>query len=256
MEIRKIVFIGAGNLATNLAMELHTHSFSILQIYSRTMQSAKALADKIGCEATDRIDDIKNDADIYIFSLKDSALSSVLSQIKPNNGIWVHTAGSVPMDIFKPYTQQYGVIYPFQTFSKDRRVDFSEIPFFIEAVTEDVLSVLKDFTGKISQRQIELSSEKRKYVHLTGVFACNFVNHLYAISEKILSQEGIPFDTILPLINETAAKVNEMSPQKAQTGPAVRFDENIIHSHLSLIDDKRQKEIYRLMSEDIYFADK
>lgn len=252
----KIVFVGAGNLATNLAVELKKHSFSIIQIYSRTIDSAKLLADEIGCEAITSIKDIKGDADLYIFSVKDDALLSLLEQMPKNNGIWVHTAGCVPMDVFVGYHNKYGVIYPFQTFSKMRKVDFSKIPFFIESNTNQTLNVLYKIVREISEKVIDLSSDKRKYLHLTGVFACNFVNHLYRISEDILEKQGIPFDLVLPLIEETASKVKSLTPREAQTGPAIRFDKNIMDKHLLLISDEKRKEIYRLMSEDIHIANK
>ncbi len=247
-----IIFIGAGNLATNLAIELKNKSHNILQVYSRTMESAKLLAKKVDSEAINEIDRIRNDADFYIFSVKDSALSSILDKMQPNSGIWLHTAGSVPLTIFKNYNERYGVIYPFQTFSKRRKVNFKPIPFFIEANTEEVLNKLKDLCLQISDKVIELPSEKRKHIHLTGVFACNFVNHMYRISEDILKSQDIPFDIIYPLIDETTSKIHEMLPEQAQTGPAIRFDENIINYHLSLLNDEQRKEIYKIISKDIH----
>ncbi len=248
----RIVFIGAGNLATRLAIELHKKSYQIIQVYNRTLQPATILAEHINSYPIDKTEDIRNDADLYIFSVKDDALSGLLKQIPANNGIWVHTAGSVPMNIFKGYSANYGVIYPFQTFSKTREVDFSNIPVFIEANTEKNLRILESVFLAISGKVIELPSEKRKYVHLTGVFACNFVNHMYAISQKILEKNGIPFNIVLPLIEETAAKVHQLEPADAQTGPAVRFDETIINKHLSLLDNFTEKEIYKSVSMSIH----
>lgn len=250
----KIVFIGAGNLATNLALELIKHSYIISQVYSRTIESAQILAQLIDSKATNNTSKIENDADLYIFSIKDSALEDLLQDIPSNNGIWVHTSGSIPMGIFEKYNKNFGVIYPFQTFSKQRRVEFSNIPVFIEANTEENYNKLYNIFSHISGKVSQLSSDKRKYIHLTGVFACNFVNHLYHISSDILKKENIPFDIVLPLIDETASKVHDMSPKDAQTGPAIRYDKNIIDKHLSLIEDSRTKEIYRLMSEDIHKA--
>lgn len=252
----KIVFIGAGNLATNLATALSDKSFKVDQIYSRTLDSAQALAEKTNSKATNSIAEIDSSADLYIFSVKDSALEDLLNQIPQNNGIWVHTAGSIPMSIFEKYNSKYGVIYPFQTFSKNRAVNFSEIPFFIEANSKSSLKVLMDIFSAISDNISELSSDKRKYIHLTGVFACNFVNHMYRISNDILNIEGIPFETLLPLINETASKVHLLSPKDAQTGPAIRFDKNVIEKHLALIDDPSLREIYKLISKDIHDKNK
>lgn len=246
-----IVFIGAGKLATSLALALYQQSHQILQVYSRTLESATKLASKIQSKATNDLSKIMN-ADLYIFSVKDSALSDILAKIPSNNGFWIHTAGSLSIDIFKEYTSRYGVLYPLQTFSENRTVTFSEVPIFVEANTPDNENILIEISKGISNKVYKLSSKKRKYLHLTGVFACNFVNQMYAISEDILKQQDIPFEVLLPLIDETAAKVHSLAPKDAQTGPAIRFDENIINKHISLIENPKLKEIYQLISEYIH----
>ncbi len=252
----KVIFIGAGRLATHLAIELSKHSIDILQVYSRTDNSAIELAQKVNAKATSNIKEVRTDADIYIFSVKDSALPQLVKEIPSNKGLWIHTAGSIPLDIFKENNNRYGVLYPFQTFSKDRYLDFSIIPIFLEANNQSDLKVLFDIAQQISHKVYSLSSEKRQYIHLTGIFACNFVNHMYSISNDILEKEGIPFEAVLPLIDETAAKVHNLSPRIAQTGPAIRYDENIINKHIELIKDNNLKQIYTLISEDIYKTNK
>ena len=247
-----IVFIGAGNLATQLAQELKKQSYNILQVYSRTSESAKTLANKIGAEYTTDLKTITNTADLYIFSVKDSSLPDLIPQIKPNNGIWIHTAGSIDMNIFKRNSNRYGVIYPFQTFSKNRNISFKEIPIYIEADSESTLKDLEKISCTLSDKVTHLSSDKRQYLHLTGVFACNFTNHMYTISEQILEDQGIPFESILPLIEETTLKIHSLKPKDAQTGPAIRYDENVINKHLSLIEDPDLKKIYQLLSQNIH----
>lgn len=251
-----IVFIGAGRLATNLALALHGKSFNIIQVYSRTIESAAFLAGKVDAIAITNFLEISPNADLYIFSVKDSVLTDLLNNIPPNKGLWVHTAGSLPLEIFDKYNPRFGVLYPFQTFNKDRLVDFRKIPLFIETNIKEDLSILQDICCKISDQVYSLSSDKRQYLHLTGVFACNFVNQMYAISENILKKEGIPFDVVLPLIDETAAKVHQISPKDAQTGPAVRYDTNVIDKHLTLLEDKRLKNIYKSISEYIHETNK
>lgn len=248
----KVVFIGAGNVAVNMATKLYDQSFEIVQIYSRTMESARYLAEMVNAEYTTEIEDLKTDADLYIFSVKDSVLHELVSMLPANNGIWVHTAGSMPLEIFEKYSSQYGVIYPFQTFSKNRKVDWKNIPIFIEASDRETLTKLKSIASALSDHVQELSSEKRKYVHLTGVFACNFTNYMYTLSADILKNADLEFDVALPLIDETCNKIHDLSPLDAQTGPAVRFDENVMNKHLALIEDEKIKEIYRLISEGIY----
>lgn len=248
-----VVFIGAGNLATHLAKELAKYSFNILQVYSRTIEAAQELANKVNSTATNNIKDIKPNADIYIFSVKDTVLTELIGQIEINrDSLWLHTAGSMPISVFEGYTNNYGVFYPFQTFSKVRDLDFKKIPLFIEANNTNNLDLLETISNKLSSQVYCLSTQKRQYLHLTGVFACNFVNHMYTISEEILKKEDIPFNVLLPLIDETASKVHELRPKDAQTGPAVRYDENVINKHLSLIDDPKMKEIYQIISENIH----
>lgn len=248
----KVVFIGAGNVATHLVEELYHKSFDIVQVYSRTAESAGALATKVDAMPVTDIKSVVNDADIYIFSVKDSVLEEVASLLPANNGIWIHTAGSLPMNILCKYTSRFGVLYPFQTFSKNRPVDWTDIPVFVEASDSESLSVLMDVAGELSDKVCELSSDKRRYVHLTGVFACNFTNHMYALSKQFLAKADLPFEAALPLIDETASKVHTLTPEEAQTGPAIRFDENIINKHLELIDDVNIKEIYKLISGNIH----
>ena len=134
----KIVFIGSGNLATQLSKTLNNIGFDICQIYSKSIENAKILAEQINCEYTNDISKIKTDADIYLFSVKDSALDELISSMPKTNGIWLHTAGSIPMNIFKNRVEKYGVFYPLQTFSKTKNVDFQQIPIFLEASDNDV----------------------------------------------------------------------------------------------------------------------
>jgi predicted short-subunit dehydrogenase-like oxidoreductase (DUF2520 family) len=252
----KIVFIGAGNLATNLARELYSKGHQILQVYSRTEESAKALAKSVGSMAITNIAQTETGADLYVFSVKDSVLEQLLAQMPTTSGLWVHTAGSMPLSVFGKYHDDHGVIYPFQTFSKERKVDFSEIPVFIEANSDKNLELLENWVKTFSRKAIPLSSEKRKHIHLCGVFACNFVNHLYAVAEDILASQDIQFDVLLPLIDETARKVHELSPKDAQTGPAIRYDENVINKHLSLLANGNQKLLYELLSKNIHETNK
>lgn len=248
----KIVFVGAGNLATHLAQELFVKGNQIVQVFSRTRESADSLAQLVKAQSIISLSDIFTSADLYVFSVKDAVLEDLLSLMPITSGMWVHTAGSVPLNVFGQYHSDYGVIYPFQTFTKSRSVDFSEVPIFVEANTAHNLGDLVSLCKTLSSKVIELSSEKRKYIHLCGVFACNFVNHMYAVSENILSSQNLPFDVLLPLIDETACKVHQLSPVQAQTGPAVRYDENVISRHLALLEDKDQKQIYELLSRNIH----
>ena len=250
----KIVLIGAGNLATHLGKALHAAGHDMVQVFSCTMQSAETLASLLDAEPLTNMAQVRDDADVYIFLVKDSALEQLISQLcGGEKKVFLHTAGSMPMSVFRGKALHYGVLYPMQTFSKQREVDFSIIPCFIEANDEFALKQIEGLAGQISHRVFQLSSEDRKYLHLSAVFACNFANHCYAASQELLQQHGIPFDVMLPLIDETAAKVHGMTPKEAQTGPAVRYDENVIDKQIQLLENQPYfQKIYDCMSKSIH----
>lgn len=251
----KIILIGAGNLATHLGKAIFAAGHDVVQVFSRTMQSATALASEVGAQPVSDISAVRADADLYVVSVKDSALAELIPALckGKETKVFLHTAGSIPMDVFQGMALHYGVLYPMQTFSKQREVDFSQIPCFIEANDEHALQLIGDVAHQVSSRVYHLASEDRKYLHLSAVFACNFVNHCYALSREILEEHGIPFDVMLPLIDETAAKVHELDPKDAQTGPAVRYDENVLRAQGALLKSNPQmKDIYDRMSMSIH----
>lgn len=251
----KIILIGAGNLATHLGKAIFTAGHDVVQVFSRTMQSATALASEVGAQPVSDISAVRADADLYVVSVKDSAIVELIPVLckGKETKVFLHTAGSIPMDVFQGMALHYGVLYPMQTFSKQREVDFSQIPCFIEANDEHALQLIGDVAHQVSSRVYHLASEDRKYLHLSAVFACNFVNHCYALSREILEEHGIPFDVMLPLIDETAAKVHELDPKDAQTGPAVRYDENVLRAQGALLKSNPQmKDIYDRMSMSIH----
>lgn len=251
----KVVLIGAGRLATNLARALDEAGHDIVQVYSRTMASAEALAMAVGAEATNDLNGVRNDADVYIVSVKDSALADIIPTLCKGREerLFVHTAGSMPMGLFEGCTKHYGVFYPMQTFSKERRADFSKITCFVEASDEASLATLRLLAESITPHVMKLDTERRKYLHLAAVFACNFANHCYDLAAEVLRGQGIPFEVMLPLIDETAEKVHSLTPSQAQTGPAVRYDRNVMDAQLRLLEgNPEMQQIYELLSKSIY----
>lgn len=251
----KISMIGAGNLATRLACALHESGCSVIQVFSRTMRSAELLAKQVEAQPICNTEEVDDRADVLIFALADKVLPDIIPLVAARNpkALMAHTAGSMPMRVFSPHAKRYGVFYPLQTFSKYREVDFKPIPFFIEASDGEGLSLLKTLAGLLSEKVYEADSEQRKRLHLAAVFANNFANHCYALSQQLLQQYDLPFEVLLPLIDETAAKVHDMAPLKAQTGPAIRFDENVIRAQEKLLEGSPiSQQVYRLMSESIH----
>lgn len=253
VQALKVCFIGAGNLATHLAKNLNNSGFAIIQVYSRTKKSAKMLADQLGAGFTVNCDKITDKADIYFVALKDAAVQAVLRHIQLQNKLTVHVSGSLPLRALEPYSENIGVLYPLQTFSKNRALNFAEIPVFIEANSVKNEKILKEIAKTISPKVSVLDSEKRKSLHIAAVFACNFVNHFYSLASEFLAVKEIPFEVLHPLIEETARKATEMPPHEAQTGPAVRYDENIINEQLKQLETFPElKALYNSISRSIF----
>ena len=251
---KRIVLIGAGNVATHLGLALKRNGHEIMQIYSRTEVSASALSERLGAPFTTSMDEVFPGADIYVVSVKDAVLQDLLpSVVKGRKGaLFVHTAGSIPMDVWKGVTNSYGGLYPMQTFSKSREVDFNTVSFFVEALEKDDLQMLVDLASSLTPKVYKATSEQRMSLHVAAVFACNFTNHMYALSAGLLEKYGMPFDAMLPLIDETARKVHGLAPREAQTGPAVRRDENVMGKHAAMLaDEPRLQELYRMISQSI-----
>lgn len=249
-----IVMIGAGNLATQLAKAFYNKGFCVDQVYSRTGESAKALATQVRANHTTQWNQIAQGKDLYVIALSDEALVDHLPNIMEiiPNSLVVHTAGSVPMDVFEPHANRYGVFYPMQTFSKTRDVEFDNIPLFVEANNETDKRTLLDIASVLSGNVHQADSEQRKKLHLAAVFSCNFVNHMYSLSAEILERYDLPFSVMLSLIDETTRKIHEVEPHAAQTGPAIRNDQDVMNRHLSMLAAYPDvQEVYRLLSKNI-----
>lgn len=195
-----------------------------------------------------RIIPIPRDADLYVIAVTDSAIASVAAEIGDVPGLVVHTAGSVPMNVLPQRNR--GVLYPLQTFTKGRPIDMCAVPLFIES--DGDIQLLREVAGQIGSNVTEMDSQRRRYLHLAAVFCCNFTNHMYRITESMLAEHDIPFSVMLPLIDETAHKVHTLSPAQAQTGPAVRWNQEVMKAQLELLEREDLKQLYQIISKSIH----
>lgn len=237
---RVVVILGAGRVATHLAPALLGAGYRIAQIYSRTIDAARTLAEPLGVSYTDSLDSISNEAYIYIACLADEALPIVASRVVRDGGdkIFLHTAGSVAMDVWRNAgAEHYGILYPLQTFSKERELDMREVSLFVEASDEATLHATEQLAKSLSDKVYRADSALRAQLHIAAVFACNFTNAMYGIADQLLSKGGIPFDVLLPLVDETAAKVHTLAPSEAQTGPAIRGDHAVMKRHIEALEN-------------------
>ncbi|MDR1406890.1 MAG: DUF2520 domain-containing protein [Tannerella sp.] len=248
----RVVFVGAGNVAAHLSAAMQRAGHDVVQVYSRTDVHARTLANRLQTEWTADLKTLVRDAGLYVFCVSDDALPDVIAAVRPNGALWIHTAGSVPLDVFGRHVERGGVLYPLQTFSKAREVDFARVPCFVEARLPQDEVLLCRIAGEISGDVRALASYQRKRLHLAAVFACNFTNHMYAIAAKTLEREGLPWEILLPLIDATAAGVHTLAPSQAQTGPAARGDRRVMDMQAELTADADVKRIYQLISDHIY----
>ncbi|MBL4715392.1 MAG: DUF2520 domain-containing protein [Bacteroidia bacterium] len=244
----KIVLIGSGNVATHLGKAFRQAGHQIIQVYSRNLENASVLAGALGSSDVDDFAEISDEADIYIIALKDDIISTLHERLSLANKVIVHTSGSVPMVTLKPISSKYGVLYPLQTFLKDKELDIASVPFCIEGVSEDVENMLSDLAKELSENVQVVNSEQRQIVHLAAVFACNFSNHMYAIADDLLKNNGMNLDLLRPLIKVSSANLDDADPVDLQTGPAARGDSEIMDKHLEMLE---RNESYRKVYEDI-----
>jgi len=242
----RVILLGGGNLASHLALEFFKNSnIELLQIYNRTLAHIK---DKeIYAPITDTTETLL-DADLYIIASSDTAIEKLSKELAAKKGLVVHTSGATPRSILS--NSHNGVLYPLQSFTKGSQINFKNIPFCIEANNKEDFILLEKFAKLVSSKVYAMDSEQRKNLHIAAVFVNNFVNYMYSIGEDICIENGIPFEVLYPLIQETAEKIQEISPKDAQTGPAIRKDKKTLVLHQNKLN-QNQKYIYQLLSEAI-----
>ena len=254
-----IAIIGTGNLAWHLAPALENAGHTITEIYSRDLHRAHLITERLyATEAKDDLDFSESQAEIFIIAVSDHAIPDTAdSVILPEGSILVHTSGTVPLQILDYSSASYtGILYPLQSFSKSRKLEFEDVPFLLESDDQTTLQKLRDLAKSLSPNYYLVKSKDRKALHIAAVFASNFSNHMLSISEQIMRRQGLDFDMLKPLIIEQISKALEMGPKAAQTGPAIRGDIDTLDLHFQFLSYNEQvAEIYKLISQDIIDSD-
>ena len=250
-----IAIIGTGNLAWHLAPALENAGHNITEVYSRDLHRANKITERLYVtEAKDNLDFSESQAEIFIIAVSDHAIPDIAdSIILPEGSILVHTSGTVPLQILDYSSASYtGILYPLQSFSKSRKIDFEDVPFLLESDDQTTLQKLRDLAKSLSPNYYLVKSKDRKALHIAAVFASNFSNHMLSISEQIMRRQGLDFEMLKPLIIEQMSKALEIGPKTAQTGPAIRGDIDTLDLHFQFLNYNEQvAEIYKLISQDI-----
>ena len=239
------VIIGSGNVAYHLAKAFKEHSLPV-RLSGRNLVELKKIGDELDIPFSS---DLPH-ADLFLICVSDRAVEEVSLHIPFSDVLVAHTSGSLPREVLKG-SYRKASFYPLQTFSREQKLNYSEIPFFIDAESPEDADILKHLASKISSSVMEIRFEQRQYLHLTAVFACNFVNHLFARAKEIADAQDLPFRYFLPLIDETVKKIHHANPENVQTGPAVRNDKTVLELHKKLITNNETANIYEAMNASI-----
>lgn len=252
MELQRITLIGSGRVATQLGLQLHRMGKRIVQVYSPNEHHAQTLAKQVASAPVSDLSALDGTTDLFIIAVSDHAIGTIAKKLNAGNKIVVHTSGSTPLSALEGAATRYGVFYPLQTFTKEKAIDFTKVPFCIEASDRAAQEALFALAGELSQDVRYINSRQRLALHTAAVFVSNFANYMYLMGDEILQDAHLPFHLLAPLIAETADKMNFMLPQQAQTGPARRNDASTIGKHLELLAGSPDKQaLYRLLSQSI-----
>ena len=247
----KVVLLGSGNVANHL---LHAftkaEAVDLVQVYARDIHKIEAFQHETSI--TDSVALLKK-ADVYVLAVSDDAIQEVSATLS-TSALVVHTSGTVPLEKLQNQGKR-GVFYPLQSFTKNKPVNFKDIPFCLETEDPADMHLLEKLALAIGEKVYYINSEQRKYLHVAAVFVNNFTNHMYRIGYDLCAQYNVPFAVLLPLIKETADKVQDLTPKQAQTGPAKRQDKKTIANHLALLNTEQQN-IYNLLTEAIINGEK
>ncbi len=255
MSTPSVSFIGSGNLAWHLAPALDNSGFSVKEVYSKNPTHAEALVERLyEADVKASLDFSSSESTIFVIAVSDDAIQEIVREIVlPEDVILVHTSGSQPLEILRfAATPNLGVFYPLQTFSKTRKVEFQEIPVFIESENSLTKKVLMAMANGISKSIFNITSHERRALHVAAVFASNFTNHMLLLSQEIMKENSLSYDWLKPLIAEMITKSLTIGPENAQTGPARRGDFETLDKHMEFLnDDESLSELYKVISQDI-----
>jgi len=245
----RVVLIGSGNLAYHLHKALLGAEHVSLE--GLVARRPEALADFEATVPKKTLGANLNTADVYILAVADGAIAEVMSHYQGVDGLFVHTSGAMDLTVLEGVARP-GVLYPLQTFSKERAIDFQKVPLCIEAALDSDAVLLTALARGLSTQVLEIPTAKRRALHLAAVYVNNFSNHMVYLGETICAGAGLSKSLLDPLIDETCAKAKDLSAYSAQTGPARRNDTETLLAHLKMLTGKENKELYSKISESIY----
>lgn len=252
---RDIVLVGAGKVAEQLGAQLLKNGHQILFVWSRSIERAQLLGQQLKTEASNKMELVPDEADLYLILVPDQAIPEVAAQLSGHinsNALVMHTSGSTPSSVLSPFFDRNGVFYPLQTFSPGRTVNFATVPICIHTAKAEDFAWVNDLAQTLVDKVYAVTDQQRTQLHLAAVFVNNFTNYLQYISQEIMREHDLPERLLLPLLTETIAKLEELSPDQAQTGPALRHDQSTMERHLKMLEHHPEwRHLYQALSKGI-----
>ncbi len=252
--MKRVALIGAGNINWHLGAALPSKHFKVSQVYSKTRKSAQALAKRLKCKFTTRLDKIDAEANIVLIAVSDDAIPKVakgLSYLEDGKRLFIHTSGNTDLKVLGKYFSNHGIFWPPQSIRKEKNINIQQTPFVVVAKEESTKEVMR-FAKKLSKKVSLLNEEQKVQFHLAAVFANNFTNHIFSIAYDICQQQNLDFSLLFPIIQQTIANIEKGNPDDFQTGPAIRGDKKTIQAHQKLLNKNSDvKKIYSLLSKSI-----
>jgi len=241
----KIGFIGAGTVATALAISLSNRGYQVVAVSSRSADSSKKLAGLIiGCNSCIGGKEVADTAELIFITTPDDVIASVVAKVGWHPGQYVvHCSGADSADILEPAREAgalVGVFHPLQTFVIAHQA-IDNIPgttFAIEA-EEPMLSTLKDIATSLGGNCVAIKSGDKVVYHAAAVFACNYLVTLVKLSTDLWQTFGIPREqaikALMPLLRGTIDNIDTIGIPHCLTGPIARGDTGTINKHLTAL---------------------
>ncbi|HVZ24989.1 MAG TPA: DUF2520 domain-containing protein, partial [Sediminibacterium sp.] len=231
---------------------LKSNGWIIHEVWNRTPVHTARLAAALGAGVAGELAAMDQGADIYIIAVTDTALPAVAAQLRVNQGLVVHTAGTVARDILKDCSAAYGVFWPIKMI----RAGMTSLQPFtaaIDASGREAMAGLQLLGTALGAEMVAADDALRKKLHLLAAITANFSNHLYTLAADYCRDAGIDFSLLHPIIQDTAQRLSERAPGLNQAGPAFRGDFVTLAQHRELLKNyPALLTIYELLSADIY----
>lgn len=241
----RIGFIGAGRVGSVLATTLHEAGYPVVAVASRSLASARALADRIpGCVAFEQAQAVAETSDVVFLTTPDDVIADVVAMVPWHPGqTVVHTSGVHSLDVLAAAAQAgalTGSMHPLQTFADPGRgLDLLRGTAFAIEGDHALLPFLHGLVQALGGYAIELPPGAKTFYHIAAVLVSNYTVTLAKLATDLWARFGVEREealrALLPLLRGTLANLEALSLSKALTGPIARGDTGTVRYHIEAL---------------------